>query len=161
MFGMVWRGCWHFWCDVLNVLMPWLVLFATTFRFVLYFLAALLVFVDAGFCSFRHDDWYFLTRCLVPFDTVVGAFWRDFCYLLMRCLFTLAPASTSEGHSVRRSGADSELLDNDFGWGSFSDNLREDVSNNYRFGMDPVRNGSQFGMALALSECPCVTATHA
>ena len=62
-------------------------------------------------------------------------------------MFTLAPASTSEGHSVRRRGADSELLDNDFGWGSFSDNLREDVSNNYRFGMDPVRNGSQFGMA--------------
>ena len=69
MFGMVWRGRWHFWCDVLNVLMPWLVLFAMIFRFVLYFLAALLVFVDAGFCSFRHDDWYFLTRCLVPFDT--------------------------------------------------------------------------------------------
>ena len=61
----------------------------------------------------------------------------------MRCLFTLAPASTSEGHSVRRSGADSELLDNDFGWGSFSDNLWEDVSNNYRSEWLPIRNGSR------------------
>ena len=73
---LVWFGAVVDTFDVmfLNVLMPWLVLFATTFRCVLYFLAALLVFVDAGFCSFRHDDWYFLTRCLVPFDTVVGAF---------------------------------------------------------------------------------------
>ena len=50
----------------------------------------------------------------------------------MRCLFTLAPASTSEGHSVRRRGADSELLDNDFGWGSFFDNME----------WLPIRNGS-------------------
>ena len=38
-------------------------------------------------------------------------------------------------------------LENGFELGAFSDNLREDVSNNYRFGMDPVRKGSQFGMA--------------